>query len=338
MNTTQTKPIPANWRLTTIANLAAARANLLHQFRGLDADSFNTVVSGAWAAKDMFPHIAYWDAFHTDCLAKVPGNASQSIHINANSQELADENEQLRLRHQSTPLEQTWAMCLKERGGFLATINRLTDEELFTQIELADGRTIYPYEWVERHVAHDAGHAAELAAWREALPAEARQQNSPKFIIRALLMATRKEFLTTATLVAAAERDSKAVCGVWTLKDVVGHLLDWEMVGIDALRQLAAGQTPEFAPIPDFEAFNTNHAAARREQSWGHIAGLFTETRQELLTILDRLSDAALKRPFLTPWNSTTNGSDWVQIWSGHEHEHAADVKTAVFMKEEGGE
>lgn len=331
MNTIQTKPIPVNWRLRTIATLAAARANLLRQFRGMQIDTFDNGVSGAWTAKDMLPHIAYWDAFHADCLAKVLHNDARSIHINANSQQLADENEQLRLRHQSTPLEQAWAMCLKERGGFLATIARLTDEELFTQIELSDGRTIYPYEWVERHVTHDAGHAAELAAWRETLPAEATEQNSPTFIIRALLKATRKEFLTIATLVAVAERDSKPVCGVWTLKDVVGHLLDWELVGIEALRQLAAGQTPEFAPIPDFEAFNTNHAAARREQSWGQIAKMFTNTRQELLTIFDGLSDEALKRPFITPWNSTTNGYAWIQIWSGHEHEHAGDVKTAVF-------
>jgi hypothetical protein len=332
MNTKQNKPIPANWRLTTLANLAAARANLLRQFRGLDANSFNNIVSGAWTAKDMLPHIAYWDAFHADCLAKVLHNASQSIRINANSQQLTDENEQVRLRHQSTPLEQAWAMGLKERGGFLATIGRLTDAELFTQIVLSDGRTIYPYEWVERHVAHDAAHAAELAAWRDTLPAEATQQNSPKFIIRTLLKATRKEFLTIAMLVAVAERESKPVCGVWTLKDVVGHLLDWELVGVDALRQLATWQMPEFAPIPDFDVFNTSHAADRHEQSWSEIWAAFTATRQELLAIFDGLSDEELKRPFSTPWNSTINGYNWTLIWSGHEHEHAADVRTAVFQ------
>lgn len=186
MNPPTTKPIPTNWRRVTIANLAAARANLLRQFRGLSVDSFDNIVSGAWTVKDMLPHIAYWDAFHTDCLTKVLHNSVQSIRVNANNQQLADENEQVRLRHQSTPLEQAWAMCLKERGGFLAAIKRLTDEELFTQIELSDGRTIYPYEWIEQHVRHDTGHAAELAAWRDTLPAETIQQNSPKFIIREL--------------------------------------------------------------------------------------------------------------------------------------------------------
>jgi len=330
MNTNQTKPIPANWRLTTIANLAAARANLLRQFRGLDVDSFNNVVSGAWTVKDMLPHIAYWDAFHADLIAKTVNGRSQPIQSITSAEQLDELNEQTRLRHQSTPLEQALAMLLKERGGFLAMMAQLSDEEMHTLVELGNGRKTYPYKWVEWRIAHDEGHATELAAWRETLPAEAKQQSSPKFIIRELLKATRKEFLSIAALVADAEQGSKPVCGVWTLKDVVGHLLDWELMGMDALRQLAAGLTPTFEPIPDFEVFNTSHAAARREQSWDEVWEAFINTRQDLLALLDQLSDKQLKRPFSTPWNSTTNGYDWIQIWSGHEHEHAADVRTAV--------
>ncbi|MEJ2748865.1 MAG: DinB family protein [Anaerolineae bacterium] len=228
-------------------------------------------------------------------------------------------------------LEQALAICLKERGGFLAALERIPDDLLHETLVMPWGWQTSMHQWVERRYKHDGEHAGELKTWREQLPQSERRQIGPIFLLRAVLKAARKEFLALANLIPKAEWTTRPVCGIWTLKDLIGHLADWEKVGIDGLRQLVAGQTPEFDElITNFDTWNNAHAAARNDQPWAEVWADFEETRETLLALVDQMGERDWERPFTAPWDSSINGYFWVNVWAGHDHEHATDVRNAL--------
>lgn len=331
--------IEAGRRNQLLARLAAERSYFLRQFWGLDEATLSSnPVSGVgdivWTAKDLLAHMGRWDAFQAERISRLLGGRRHDIH-RLDEASLNAHNVEWYTQYRALSLEAALAVCLKERAGFLALLERVPDEELYRRRRLAAGWRTSIHSWVRRRYEHDAVHAQDLAAWRKQLPEAVRRQRlGPRFLLRAILKATRKEFLTTAALVPADKRETQPVCGVWSLKDLLGHLTDWELLGVEGLRQLANGQTPEFEQrIDSFDTFNNANAAARHDQPWDQIWQAFTETRQTLLALLDSLPDEALARPFVTPWGPTLNGYVWTSIWSSHEHEHGIDVRRALRLR-----
>ncbi|MBK6326810.1 MAG: DinB family protein [Chloroflexi bacterium] len=319
----------AEWRRWLLARLAAERAHLFFQMRGLGGETLTGVpVSGKMTARDVLLHVANWDAVNSERLSLTLDGRHREILPVANVDEA---NEELHGRFQSIPLEQAVAASLKERSGFLAALDRLPDDLLHRRLALSGGRRIHPRTWARWRFQHDAAHAQDILAWRQTQPRDALRQIGPKFLLRAQLKATRREILSLVAVVPPDERIQRPVCGVWTLKDLLGHLTDWEKVGVEGLRQLVDEQTPEFAQtITDFDVFNAANAAARMDQSWEAVWADFTATRQSLLALVDELPEPALARPFQAPWGSTVSAYTWLLVWMGHDHEHAIDVRHAL--------
>ncbi|MEA3375105.1 MAG: maleylpyruvate isomerase N-terminal domain-containing protein [Chloroflexota bacterium] len=102
--------------------------------------------------------------------------------------------------------------------------------------------------------------------------------------------------------------ERRAVCGEWTLKDLAGHVADWEQVGVKGLRNMAAGRSPGVAHIADIDAWNAERAAARREQSWDACWADLHHTREQLLEVLSDTDPDALERSYTFPWGPTGTG------------------------------
>jgi hypothetical protein len=319
-------------RKELLAHIAGDRASLLRQLRGIDEHTLNTQpVEDAWAVKDILAHLGSWDAFHTERMSMVLNGRINAIRELGEQDAVDARNADILKFSRNLTLEQALAICLKERSGFLATLDRIPDELLYRKIELPWGWRTEIAQWVKWRYEHDSVHADELKTWRNNLEQEQKRQIGPIFLLRAILKATRKEFLHLVDLVTEDERTTRPVCGVWTLKDLVGHLTDWEKVGVDGLRQLVAGQTPEFDEvIVDFNTWNNAHAEARHDQPWHDVWADFTAAREELLGLVDQMKEGDWQRPFAAPWDSQINGYFWVNVWAGHDHEHALDVRQAL--------
>ncbi len=322
------------WRKQLLARLAAERAYLLLQYRGLSAETLTAVpAAGNLTFKDVLLHVAAWDAFHTEKISLV--ESDRTTDLPELTPEIRDQrNAELEKEGKSVPLEQALATSLKERAGFIAALKRVPDDRLHRRITMPSGDRTRIRTWARWRFLHDMAHAAELETWRNGQPPEVVRHVGPQFIVRAIVNATRKEFLSLVDLIPPDERISRPVCGVWGLKDLVGHLTDWERVGLDGLCQLADGKTPEFDyEIPDFDAFNYKNAAARAEQSWEQVWADFIATRQDFMDVFDQLPEASLAREMPTPWGRTISAYAWVMVWAGHEHEHAIDVRSALALR-----
>lgn len=326
------REILAAWRRHLLARLAAERATFLRATMSLKEETLTTSpVVEQWTAKDLLAHVGIWDAFQADRMSLVLDGRLDEIQKVGGEAGMAARNAELYERYRDVTLEQALAIALKERSGFLAMLARVADVDLHRELEFPWGWRTRMAVWAELRYHHDVEHATHLAQWRERLPQEARRQVGPNYLLRAYLKAARKEFIAAAALVPAAERDSRPVCGVWTLKDLVGHLTDWEKVGVDGLQQLVAGVTPEFdEPIPDFDSFNARNAAVRRDQTWEQVWDDFEATRQTLLDLFDQLTGDHLQRTFIARWGWSLNGYVWMLVWAGHDREHAIDLRGAL--------
>jgi len=324
--------ILAAWRRHYLARLRAERAYLLIQLRGLSEETLvNETVVDDWTVKDILAHIPHFDALHAGRIQMVLDGRLADIPQITTDDDLTNYNKRLLTEIKSIPLEQTLAMLLKERGGFRAVLGRIPDTALHKRLQLPWGWHTSMRVWANWRYLHDMDHARQLEEWRETLPREKRTAVTPRFILLAILNTTRKAFLALLPLFPEAEWTTRPVCGVWTMKDLIGHLTDWEIVGVDALRQLNEGRTPEFDIVIDsFDEFNNPNAAARKDQPWAEVWAEFEAVRQEMMEILADITPQNLARTFQAPWGGDVPGTFWPLIWAGHELEHAVDVRAAL--------
>lgn len=321
----------AKWRGRLLADLAKERANLLWQLNGLEEETMsNLPVSDGWTVKDILAHIGAWDAFHAERTALVMHGRLHEIEPVGGKEGMDARNLNLLQLFRDVPFLSALGICLKERSSYQATLSRLTDAELHREIRLPWGWRTRLRVWAGWRARHDAVHAAELRQWRQTVPKEAKRTGS-KSALAAIYNASRREVVTMAELLDEEERVTRPVCGVWTLKDLTGHLLDWELVGLAGLRQIVAGHLPEFeAPIPDFDAFNNANAAARQDQSWDDVWDEFLAVRAEMMSLMGQLSGPEMERTFATPWGTTIWLYRWLLIWPGHEREHAHELREVL--------
>lgn len=316
-----------------LARLAADRSCLLLQLEGLDENilSEDRVTTG-WTAAGILAHLAYWDAFFADRFGKLArGRRDQIKPLNVEDS-LDARNAAMQARFAGLSFSAGVALCQKERRSFLLALNQLSDDALFRRVQLRPGWRTTPHRWARIAHQHDAEHLVDLTRWRKTFPA-----NDPSIriihrsLLRPILGLSRQEFLALAALAAQDEREKRSLIGSWTLKQVIGHLVDYERLAVVALKALAARQDPAYeVSITSFDAFNNEHGPKWASIPWEEVWAEFLATRRALLLLADSLSDEDLARPFAAPWSGMTTACGFLLDMAQHEQEHA-DALRQVF-------
>jgi hypothetical protein len=321
-------------RLELLARLAAERSYLLRQLWALDEATLTAVpVSDGRTAKDIIAHVAAWDSLVLSRLRMVGNGRTAQIEPQGVGSGRDAFNAERQQRYQNSSLKLVLAFALRERSNLIYAFNQLSDAELASRFTLPWGEKTSRREWFEERWEHDAHHAAELEAWRKTLPLATKRQVGPKLILRAILRATRQEFKTLIEFIPPAERDSKPIRDDWTLKDLVGHLTDWENLIVDGLRQLLLDQSPQFnVTITDFAAFDEGHVQARRPMTWERVWRDFNHSRKALDDVFQQFPELFLSHTLVTPWGKEMPAYFWLTICFGHDHEHAGHLRQALSL------
>ena len=325
------------WRLELLARLAAERSYLLRQLWALDEAALTTVpVRDGRTAKDIITHVAAWDSLVLSRLRLVGNGRTHQIEPLGIGDNRDTFNAELHRRYQNSSLKLALAFALRERSNLLYAFDQLSDADLESRFTLPWGEETSRYDWFVQRYEHDASHAAKLESWRQTLPLAAKRQIGPKLVLRAILKAARQEFTTLVDLVPPDERASKPVHGDWTLKDLVGHLTDWEQLIVDGLRQLLLGRTPQFAvTISDFAAFDEAHVQARWPQPWRQVWQDFNRSRKALDDVFQQFPELFLCHTLVTPWGKEMPAYFWLTICFGHDHEHAIHLRQSPVMRQQ---
>jgi len=308
-----------------LAHLAAARSGLLERLAGLEGRLLSQEPAcGEWTNQDVLVHIAAWDRWARrqvgGLVAGEPADLSAMHDIDGyNATNVA--------AWRGRPLEEVVEELQGAHSAWVAWLEAL-DEAACFQPRLVGKRNWSPPFWIEVLRHHDAEHAEILDSWRATEGVQGKC--GPQALLMAALEASRQELLAAAALVPEEGRCSRPVCGAWTLKDVLGHIADWEHYCVAGLRDMAAGRPPQAEYVADEEAWNRAHARNRRDQPWEEVWADFVETHQALLGTLKGMGTGDLARTFPGVWEKETTPYAWATVGLVHDREHAEDIRDAL--------
>ena len=320
-----TRQVLLAWRAELLARMAAERGRLFWTVLGVDEKTLTTrPVAGEWTVKELLAHIGAWDDLHRQRAALTAAGREADlpeIHLN-------DLNAALFAKHKQWTLNRTVALCVEARARFLAALARIPDDALHRKPAV---KGVWPIRLrtIWRH-KHDAEHIAEWNKWRK--KNKLKIGIGPKSLLLAALEAARDDLLATTALLPPDERDTRPLVGKWTLKDVMGHVADWEWQCVKGLRDVARGRDPniDIASDSDTDRVNKAMAKARRGQSWDEVWDDLFAARRALLRVLDKMTQETLSRPFVSPWRAGDTAYRWVRGWMSHDLEHAAEIRAAL--------
>lgn len=142
----------------------------------------------------------------------------------------------------------------------------------------------------------------------------------------------RKQMDETSALLArvpAAKEEHRYADGKWSVKEVVGHLVDAERIfAYRALRIARADQTP----LPGFEENDYVPAGNFGARSLKSLAAEFRAVREATLHLVDGLDEAALLRRGTASGNPVSARA-LIWIVAGHERHHVALLKERYEIK-----
>jgi hypothetical protein len=314
-------------RRRLLARLAEERGELLWRILGPDELTVTEKPifdESDWTAKDLLAHIAAWDRWeHRAMDTMLTGEEPDFAAV----QDVDSFNAAAVDAWRDRTLAEVLAELHSARTAWVAWLRDVPLQAFFRPRKLQNWDWAFP-NCLEIQWQHDAEHAAQLAAWRERIELESRV--GPKGVLVAALDAAREEFLAATGLVRAKERASRRVCGEWTLKDLLGHLADWERVGAEGLREMAAGRAPDVDPVADIDAWNRRHAEIRRGQPWQDVRADLDSARVRLLRPLKAISQEKLARSYPFPWGPEGTANEWVCAFISHDREHAEGLRESA--------
>ncbi len=309
---------------TRVDDMAAERAGLLIACLGLDAGTLaSTPVVGQWTIKDLLAHIAFWDDLHTGrAELALAGREAEIVSV-----ETDERNAELFAERRGWSLEQALQAAIDSRWHSRQVFGAASAEQLVRPIHLPWRETCV-WQWAYWRAHHDAVHARDIRAWRG--PASSLFTPGPRSLLLAAMGAARDDLLRQIDRVPAGEREAHLVMDHWKLKDVLGHMADWDLFALKALLLMEQSRPLPFVAEPDVDTINAQQAAARRGQTWDQAWADLHHVRADLISVLDNWDDVRLAREVDYPadWGRTAYG--WVvgqTIW--HDRQHA-DVLRAL--------
>lgn len=124
-----------------------------------------------------------------------------------------------------------------------------------------------------------------------------------------------------------ATMENEPVCGIWSIRDIAGHLDAWanEIIGA------AAGALGEpFTPDPlvvDGEAFNQAHAARRATDSWATAKARLDATIERTIALIERTTPRQREHLVDYPWGGSGSLGGLLSGVAGHHAEHVAEIE-----------
>ena len=312
-------------RAQLLARLAAERAGLLEQLIGLDETMLTeSRIFDDWTVKDLLAHTAAWDRWELWEMTRLESGAPPDLN-EARDTDVFNAYAVAAARDRT--LDEVLAELADTRIAWVAWLQTVPLERFFRQHLFGGEDWSFP-GCIEVQWRHDAEHAAQIAAWREAKGLGGT--TGSKMVLLAALAAAREDLLSAATLVPSEQQATRPVCGQWTLKDVLGHVADWEWAGVEGLRQMASGHAPLVEYIESIDDWNQTHADARRDQPWEAVWTDVHAVRQALLEVLEGMEQAALLRSFPFPWGADGTAYQWVCVSLAHDREHAQELRVTT--------
>lgn len=123
------------------------------------------------------------------------------------------------------------------------------------------------------------------------------------------------------------EMTQAQVEGVWTIKDLIGHITSWDAAVLQPLRRYADGRPFETAVLEDYLTWNDEQAALKQDVPLDAILEEATAVREALVATANQLSAEQWEQELTFPWGSTGTLSKGLGGLAWHEKEHVETIQ-----------
>jgi uncharacterized damage-inducible protein DinB len=123
------------------------------------------------------------------------------------------------------------------------------------------------------------------------------------------------------------EMTQPQVEGVWTVKDVLGHIASWEETCLEPLRRYADGGPFAVEVIEDYMAWNNEQAARKRDIPLDAILDELATVRQGLVEAANRLSAGQWKQRVPFSWGGQGTIAEVLDVFYQHELGHVRHIQ-----------
>jgi len=114
--------------------------------------------------------------------------------------------------------------------------------------------------------------------------------------------------------------------GIWTIKDLLGHICAWENSLLEPLSAFVDGEPFEAEEIPNHDAWNAEQSARRATRNYSDILKEMRNTRQELIKTAGRLTESQWSQTFQAPWGDQNTLIEMISGLAWHEEEHTKSI------------
>ena len=199
-------------------------------------------------------------------------------------------------------------LCLKVEGKVFAALwgddvaFKLTGEAHVEALQVEGAHLFDPRgqghpmaEWVQIPAAQSStwSRFARLACETVAGAAQAEKDA----LIRGLVQA-RARVLEAASRLSPVEQD-EVWLGVWSVKDLLAHLVGWDYTNLNAVQEIVAGRKPGFWAYydRDWQRYNARLVAEYRRDDFSELVAAVEASHRELIEFLQTVpADEYLKR------------------------------------------
>jgi hypothetical protein len=127
-----------------------------------------------------------------------------------------------------------------------------------------------------------------------------------------------------------AELNTPGACGIWSVKDIIGHLASYEHLLFEVLLGFL-----EVCPTPYMEKagaglqqFNDEQVALRRDKTLAEVLAEFNNTHAQVMSLAPRIPAETYRQNGTLPWYGPEYDLDDFIVYTfyGHKREHSAQI------------
>jgi DinB superfamily len=118
----------------------------------------------------------------------------------------------------------------------------------------------------------------------------------------------------------------------WTIKQYIDHISGWDDAMVEALEAHAKNEPVPQSAARGIDAYNAQTVSTRETLDLAHSRSEFIAGHARVIQTLRDLPDEKFDQPLVFPWGESGTIKDFIDIFVGHDKEHA-DHLTAWLKK-----
>jgi len=157
---------------------------------------------------------------------------------------------------------------------------------------------------------------------------KARAEEKKEQVIAELIEA-RRGILDAAAMVPAEQQDD-IFLGVWSAKDLLAHLVGWDLANLAAAGEVLAGQLPTFYAYHDrdWQTYNARLVAQHKKADWAEMMASVEGSHRELVEYVRTIPAEELDRDRGVRYRGyKVTIARLLQAEAGDEKRHAEQIR-----------